>query len=153
MGLGDWVVGCFLRRPPTAPRLPPRGDPTSPLRLRSSVPPPPPLLRYDPQVRGRAARPSGLVREPAVTWEELLQELRVPFHLIREEKEGSVRVPARARGDHIVARELRQMMLDRRVVELQRARDLVRVQGALVLEKFQDPAPIVATSRSCEQVH
>src|SRR2546427_12741833 len=101
--------------------------PPSPLRLRSSVSPPAPLLRYDPQVRGRAARPSGLVREPAVTWEELLQELRVPFHLIREAKEGSVRGPARARGDHIVARELRQMMLDRRVVEPRRIRDLVRV--------------------------
>src|SRR2546427_12957121 len=153
MGLGDWVVGFLLRPPPSAPRRPPMGHPPSPLRLRSSVSPPAPLLRYDPQVRGCAARPSGLVPEPVVTWEKLLQELRVPFHLIREEEEGSIRVPARARGDHIVARELRQMMLDRRVVEFQRARDLVRVQRPLVLEKFQDPAPIVATSRSCEQVH
>src|SRR3989475_4008872 len=127
MGLGDWVVGCFLRRPPSAPRRPPMGHPPSPLRLRSSVSPPAPLLRYDPQVRGRAARPSGPVLEPVVTWEELLQELRVPFHLIREEKEGSVRVPARARGDHIVARELRQMMLDRRVVEPKRPADRVGV--------------------------
>src|SRR5205807_10176410 len=81
-----------------------------------------PSLRYDAQVRGRAARPAGLVLRTLVTWENLIEELRVPFHLIGEEEQGAVRLPTRTRGNHIVTSEFRQVVLDGRVVELQRAR-------------------------------
>src|SRR5437016_8820787 len=112
-----------------------------------------PSLRCDAQIRGRAPRPSGLVLRPLVTWENLIEELRVPFHLIGEEEQGAIRLSARTRSNHIVTSELRQVVLDGRVMELQRARDLVRVQGPAVLKKFQDPAPVVAASRPGEQVH
>src|SRR6267143_343913 len=112
-----------------------------------------PSSGYDAQVRGRAARASGLLLRPVGTWENLLQKLRVPLHLIGEEKQRSIRVPARARGDHIVPSELRQMVLDGRVVEPERARNLVRVQRPAVLKQLQDQAPVVPASRSCEQVH
>src|SRR5216117_908501 len=112
-----------------------------------------PSMRYDAQTRGRAPRPSGLVLRPLVTWENLIEELRVPFHLIGEEEQGAIRLSARTRSNHIVTSELRQVVLDGRVMELQRARDLVRVQGPAVLKKFQDPAPVVAASRPREQVH
>src|SRR5439155_26275141 len=69
-----------------------------------------PSMRCDAQVRGRPARPSGLLPRPLVTWENLIEELRVPFHLIGEEEQGAVRLPAGTRGNHIVTSEFRQVV-------------------------------------------
>src|SRR5947208_13641847 len=44
------------------------------------------------------------------------------------------------------------MMLDRGVVEAERARDLVRVEGPVLLQELQDPTAVVAAAGSREQV-
>src|SRR5438309_10474964 len=85
-----------------------------------------PSMRCDAQVRGCAGRPSGLLLGPLVTWENLIEELRVPFHLIGEEEQGAVRLPARTRGHNIVTSELRPVGLDGRDMDIKGARDRVR---------------------------
>ena len=111
-----------------------------------------PSLRYDSQARRRRARTPGRPRRPVETWENLTEEFRIPFHLVREEEEGAIGVRARARRDDIIVFELRQMMLDRRIVEAERARDLVRVEGPILLQELQDPTAVVAAAGSREQV-
>src|SRR5213076_472327 len=111
-----------------------------------------PSLRYDSQARRRRVWTPGRPRRPVETWENLTEELRIPFHLVREEEEGAVGVRARARRDDIIVFELRQMMLDRRIVEAERARDLVRVEGPILLQELQDPTAVVAAAGSREQV-
>src|SRR5207237_3121533 len=89
-----------------------------------------PSLRYDSQARRRRARTPGRPRRPVETWENLTEELRIPLHLVREEEQGAIRVPGRARRDDIVSLEARTVMPDRGVVEAESARALVRVDGA-----------------------